>query len=95
MWLKKGAELGNGACVAELITAYTHGRYGLAPDQGEAFRWIRIGWEMDFKERGYSPERRAQELARLLNNYRSHYRVRLAQEGKTPEEIRQALAFIQ
>lgn len=95
MWLKKGAQLGNSACVTELIKGYTHGVYGLPRDPIEAFHWVKIGWEMDFKERHFDTLRQSKEMTRLLANYRSNLRVTLQQNHLTKEEVERILVQIQ
>jgi TPR repeat protein len=39
MWLKKGAELGNKACMVELMNGYQSGAYGLPKDIGAFLYW--------------------------------------------------------
>ena len=94
MWLKKGAELGNGACVTALINSYSEGLYGLPVDSVEAFRWTKRGWEMDFEERHYDTEMKVKEMTRLLTTYRAHLRIGLSQRGKTKEEAERILEQI-
>jgi TPR repeat protein len=95
MWLKKGAELGNGACVTELINAYRQGLFGVPEDPIEAFRWVKVGWQMDFKNRQYDAHRQSEEMERLLTTYRSHLKVSLKQKGISDAETRKLLEQIQ
>jgi hypothetical protein len=94
MWLKKGAGMGDGACVSALIGAYNEGLYGLPKDPLEAFRWTRRGWEIDFNERQYDKEMRAQEMNRGLSVYRAHLKISLTQSGYNKEEIDAMLSQI-
>lgn len=57
MWLKKGAELGNKACLIELVNAYEQGLYGLSRDPDEAKGWqkkVRAACEEELRQQGYS-----------------------------------------
>jgi TPR repeat protein len=94
MWLKKGAELGSGVCVTELIKGYSHGVYGLPQDPLEAFRWTKRGWEMDFEDRNYDQAMRTKELNRHLGVYRAHLKIALTQKGITKEETEKILEQI-
>lgn len=62
MWLKKGAEMGNKACMVELMNGYLHQLHGLPKDLGAFLYWEARVSEATMKENGESPERIAIRL---------------------------------
>lgn len=56
MWLKKGASLGNKACMVELRNAFEQGLYGLPRDSKLAEEWqrkVRAASEDELRRQGY------------------------------------------
>ncbi len=62
MWLKKGAELGSGACMTELANGYLHQNLGLPKDIGAYVYWEGRRSEIDMKAYGLTPEEVQQRL---------------------------------
>ena len=75
MWLKKGAELGNEACVIELMNGYRFGNHGLPKDTGAAIFWELKRGELYLKRDKKSPEETRASLAQWEQRYRkeNHY----------------------
>jgi len=61
MWLKKGAELGNKACMVELMNGYQVESYGLPKDTGAFLYWEARVSAATRKENGMTPEEIAME----------------------------------
>lgn len=56
MWLKKGAELGNKACMIRIRDGYIHGAYGFPKDPIKAEEWqkrIRFIYDDELRKQGY------------------------------------------
>lgn len=70
MWLKKGAESGNEACIIELMNAYRFGKYGLQIDKGVSIYWELKRGECYLKRNQKSPEEIRATLAEWEQRYR-------------------------
>lgn len=75
MWLKKGAELGNEACVIALMNGYRFGNHGLPKDTGAAIFWELKRGELYLKRDKKSPEETRDSLTQWEQRYRreNHY----------------------
>jgi TPR repeat protein len=77
MWLKKGAEMGNKACMVELSNSYFHQMHGLSKDIGAFLYWEARVSEATMKENG----RDQQTMTRMLKEGEERRRKEMHYDG--------------